>query len=361
MSSNLPSSETGENLLAAISTARGSGERGKGKVRALRRFAVYAVLAILLYFALRNAPFSEIWHALRQLQLSQIGLLFVINALVIVCMTARWWVIVRAENPAVPLFPLIRYRLAVFGLSYFTPGPQVGGEPLQVLYLQRNHGISYARATSAVILDKLLEFLANFILIGIGLTAAVRVGMISRNGTQALGSLIPAAVLLIWPIVHLTLLARGRYPVSSLLRAAARFLGNRDWVRLLMVSERMAAAFARRRLGALLGALGFSLLAWAGMAAEYVLMASFLNANLSLAQALAAMTAALFAFLLPLPGGLGALEASQVYAFTALGYAPAIGISLSLIMRGRDLLNGGIGLLLAGKFLREVNAGYLND
>lgn len=323
--------------------------------RVLRSVILYLVLITLIYFALRNAPFAEIWTALRQLQLSQIGILLAINAGVILAMTARWWIIVRAENPSIPFRPLIKYRLAVFGLSYFTPGPQVGGEPLQMYYLKHNHGLSFARATSAVIMDKLLEFLANFLLIGAGLTAAVRVGMISQNGTQALGSLIPMAVVLAWPVIHLVLLRRGRYPLSGLLRFAMPLMGSPDWARLIMVSERMAASFTRRKLPALLGAFLFSILAWAGMAVEYFLIADFLNATLTFEQILAALTAALFAFLLPLPGGLGALEASQVYALTTMGYAPSIGISLSLLMRARDILNGGVGLLLAGKFVRELS------
>ena len=84
-------------------------------------------------------------------------------------------------------------------------------------------------------------------------------------------------------------------------------------------------------------------------------MADFLGAHLSFSQTLAGLTASMLAFLLPLPGGLGALEASQVYTLTAMGYASAIGISLTLLMRGRDLLNGGIGLLLAGKFIRDIH------
>ncbi|HJS18103.1 MAG TPA: lysylphosphatidylglycerol synthase transmembrane domain-containing protein [Anaerolineales bacterium] len=327
----------------------------KRKSKTLRTAILYIVLIVLLYFALRSAPFGEIWDVLKQLQLSQIGLLLLINAGVILAMTARWWVIVRADNPSIPFLPLIKYRLSVFGLSYFTPGPQVGGEPLQVYYLKKNHGLTFARSTSAVIMDKLLEFLANFILIGIGLTAALRVGMISQNGTQTLGSVIPMAAILVWPFLHLVLLRRGRYPISSLLRAATPILGNPKWVRLIIVSERMAASFTRRKLPALLGALFFSMLAWGGMAVEIFLMADFLNARLSYEQTLAALTAALLAFLLPLPGGLGALEASQVFALTSMGHAPAIGISLSLIMRGRDILNGGIGLLLAGKFFRDIN------
>ena len=81
-------------------------------------------------------------------------------------------------------------------------------------------------------------------------------------------------------------------------------------------------------------------------------MAGFLQAQLSVEQTLAALTAALFAFLMPLPGGLGALEASQVYVMTAFGHPAAIGIGISLLMRARDILNGGLGLLLAGRGLR---------
>src|SRR5687767_12132523 len=132
---------------------RRRGEVAPPRRRVFRFLLIYLVLGLLLYFALRHAPFAEIWNALKGLQLSQIGLLLIINAVVIASMTARWWIIIRAENPSVPFFPLIGYRLSVFGVSYFTLGPQVGGEALQVLYLQRNHGLSFARATSAVLMD----------------------------------------------------------------------------------------------------------------------------------------------------------------------------------------------------------------
>lgn len=350
MSSMLPPSrDANDNLTSpqpAVLTVEVDRGQSWGTVRLL---AIYSVLVLLLFFALRNAPLVEIWGSIAQLKLSQIALLFVLNAAVIAAMTARWWVIVRAENPEIPFLPLIRYRLAVFGLSYFTPGPQVGGEPLQVIYLQRNHGISFARATSAVIMDKLLEFLANFILIGAGLTAAVRVGLISRSGVQISLSLIPIMAVVVWPVVHLVLLYRGRYPISHLLRSVSFLIGSPDWARLIIVAERMAASFTRRKLASLLTALGFSVMAWAGMALEYFLIASFFSARLSFEQTLAALTAALVAFLMPLPGGLGALEASQVYALQSMGFAPALGISISLVLRGRDILNGLIGLLLADK------------
>lgn len=324
------------------------------KPKYLRTILIYLVLITLLYLALRNAPFIEIWNTLSQLHLWQLGLLFLLNSGVVFAITARWWMIVRADHPSVPFLPLVRYRLSTFGISYFTPGPQVGGEPLQIYNLQKNHGISFARATSAVIMDKLIEFLGNSVLIVAGLTAAIQVGMISRNGARTIGGLIPLVAILTIPLIHLTLLYHGRYPLSSILRPISGTLGKPVWIRLIIVSERMAASFTRRRLPAVVGAFFFTMLAMAGTLLEYSLMTSILGAHLSFAQNLAGLTSVMLAFILPLPGGLGALEASQVYALSSMGYAPAIGVSLSLLIRARDLMNAGLGLLLAGKMIRHI-------
>ncbi len=306
-----------------------------------------ALLAALLWWALRNAPVAEIWEVLRQLQLWQLGVLFVFNTVIFILIAMRWWLIVRAENPKVPLLPLLGYRLAAYGLSYFTPGPQVGGEPLQIIYLQKNFGLGFARATSAVILDKLLEFLANFIVLGAGLYAILRVGILTGTGFQANSSLAWLVPLLLWPLIHVILLYNGRYPVSWLLRAVQARFGDLRFLRLIMVSERMAASFCRRHLRSLLAAVGVSMLSWALMLLEYGLMLDFLSVRLDFWQTFAALTSALLSFLVPLPAGLGALEASQVFAINALGYPAAVGISLSLLIRARDIFLGGLGLVIA--------------
>ncbi len=324
-------------------------ERARVGAKFLRALAVYSILLILLYFALRNAPFAEIWNALKNLKLWQIGLILLLNVSVIVCMTARWWIIVRAENPSMPFLPMIRYRLSVFGLSYFTPGPQVGGEPLQIIYLQRNHGISFARATSAVIMDKLLEFLVNFVLIGVGAWAIVRVGLISGNGIRLTLSLIVVGILLALPLVYNILLYKGIRPITKILHSKPFIQKKSKATRLMVVAEQMASIFCRRHSRAMFLAIFFSFATIAGIATEYYLMVSFLGMNINAVQIFAALTAMQIAFLMPLPGGLGALEASQVFALGAFGQPASAAISLTLLMRARDILNGGVGLLLAGR------------
>jgi hypothetical protein len=92
-----------------------------------------------------------------------------------------------------------------------------------------------------------------------------------------------------------------------------------------------------------------SLAAGAGMVTEYALITSFLGINLHGWQTLAAWTTSWLAFLVPLPGGLGALEASQVFTLGAFEISSALAIGVTLLIRARDLLIGGLGLLLASR------------
>ena len=358
MNSTSPESspELGESLYTAPSPlpVENIGMRGKTKLgRGLRFLVLYLVLAALLYFALRKAPLIEIWTALNQLKTWQIMILVIINMAIYMLVTLRWWIIICAERKTISFLPLVLVRVAVFGVSYFTLGPQVGGEPLQVLYLQRKYGMTYTRATSTVIMDKLLEFLANFFLLVFGLMAVLQAGIISINGSKPLISLITLAALLAWPPLHIILMIRGIYPVSAVLRAVFFRSGKQKWMRFIIASERMAGMFCQRSPRALLMAVGASLAAGAGMVTEYALITSFLGIDLHGWQTLAAWTTSWLAFLLPLPGGLGALEASQVFTLGAFEISAALAIGVTLLIRARDLLIGGLGLAFASRAIEK--------
>lgn len=316
----------------------------------VRPIATYSLLAALLYFALRNAPLAEIWETLRNLQAWQIFILLALNVIIYALISLRWWLIVRAEKKDASFLPLLATRVAVFGVSYFTLGPQVGGEPLQVLYLQRNYGMTYTRATSTVVMDKLLEFLANFILLGFGLTAIFQAGIFSANGSgSSIASLGGLILLLLWPPVHIILLYHGKYPASAVLRK----FSNNKFVRFVAASERMAGTFCRRHLGSLVLTILVSVLAALGMVIEFFCITLFLKIDLSFWQTIAAWTAGWLAFLVPVPGGLGALEASQVFALGTFDISAVSAIGVTLLIRARDLLIGGLGLLIAGRGVKK--------
>jgi hypothetical protein len=47
------------------------------------------------------------------------------------------------------------------------------------------------------------------------------------------------------------------------------------------------------------------------------------------------------------------LEASQVYVLGKFGYSAAMALSVALLIRGRDMLVGGLGLVFAGRDLAK--------
>lgn len=89
------------------------------------------------------------------------------------------------------------------------------------------------------------------------------------------------------------------------------------------------------------------------MVGEFFCITLFLGLHLSFWQVITAWTAGWLAFLVPLPGGLGALEASQVFALGAFEIPASLAISVALLIRARDLLIGGLGLLTAGRGINK--------
>jgi len=223
-----------------------------------------------------------------------------------------------------------------------------------VLSLQKKYGITYTRSAASVLLDKLLEFLVDFLMLALGLTAIFQVGILTESRMQFAGSIVLLTALVLIPPIHLILLYRRRYPLTGLLGAIPFISKRAKLFRFLRAAEWMAGRFCQRHPRALLGALGVSLVAGAGMLFDYALMISFLGIHLPFWKMVAGWTAGWLAFLIPLPGGLGALESSQVIALGMFGIPAAVALGVVLLMRGRDLLIGGLGLALAGQGLSPV-------
>jgi uncharacterized membrane protein YbhN (UPF0104 family) len=200
------------------------------------RILLVVVLVFLLWWVTIHAPIGEIWTTIRGLKLWEICILLGANTLLYILVTLRWWIIARADAKHIPFLPLLGVRVSVFAVSYFTFGPQVGGEPLQVLFLQRKYGLTYTRATAAVLMDKLLEFLVDFILLALGLTAIFSAGALSESKSVFSWGMIGLALLMLWPPIHIVLLYHRKYPLTTLVRAipfiprnlkATRFFASR--------------------------------------------------------------------------------------------------------------------------------------
>lgn len=324
--------------------------------RRLVMWAAVLVVAAALAWVAREIPLAEVVAALRRLTAGEIAVLLLVNLGVTLVFSLRWWLILRLLGYSVPFVRLSSYRLAGFALSYLTPGTQFGGEPLQIVLTHRRQAVPVDAATAAVVIDRAVELLGNFTFLAFGLVLSLRLRLIPGEEGGVLAVL--AVALLALPLGFLGMALSGHKPLTWLLkRMPGLWTGRALWwttvTQWAEATEDQIVAFCRERPGGLVAAMGLSLVSWTAIVLEYALMLSFLAIRLDLLQVVGVITASRLALLLPVPGGLGALETSQVLALAALGYSRAEGLGLGLLIRARDLLFALAGLGLAAWYTRR--------
>ncbi len=325
------------------------------------RNLIWILIPLLVWWSLRNIDLYQVWNTIRSLQLYKILILIALNAVIVLALTSRWWFVLRSFGYRISLYPLVGYRLSSFSVSYFTPGTQFGGEPLQVHFPKDRHNVPASIALAAVTVDKIFDVLTNFSFIAVGLAAFVFFGLSIDIFTGGLSSLL--LIILALPLLYMLALWAGWAPLTKLISVLSRFKANHIQVNkfkgLVTSTEEVVSHQFQQQPLLILWMFLFSALIWLLLIAEYWLSLTFLGAQLNVGQVLLALTAARIAFLMPLPGGIGALEASQIWAMQTLGFDPVLGVSLVLIIRARDISIGILGLgLTAMLFNRQsrVNA-----
>lgn len=320
------------------------------------RGLLLAVGLVLAWQALGGMAWGAAWQQLRKMAPLDLLALLALNLLLLPLMTARWWLLLRTLGQPVGLGLLCGYRLAANAVSLLTPGPHCGGEPLLV-YLLHQRQIALTLATTSVALDRILELLASILVLSASLIILIAAG--SGPFTKA-WALPLALVMLLALAAFLTALFTGRRPLSGLICRCRRWAGNlhpglaqagQQLLVALVQGEVLVEALWQPPRRPLLLANLCSLGHWLGVLAEFWLMSAMLGRPLSWWPLLAVVITARLAFLTPLPAGLGVLETALPWVTAALGQGSVLGLSLCLLIRGRDIIFTVAGLGLTMKYL----------
>jgi hypothetical protein len=218
------------------------------------------------------------------------------------------------------------------------------------MYLAKKQSdIGYDVGSASILLDKTFELLGNFAFLGLASLAFLPLGVLSSSGLRFA---IPLPSLLIaLPAAYLTAVFFGirplswfmsRMPVGFLTRARIRKVEA-----FIQAGEVRILAYCSRRGRTLLQILLFFVLVWAISLGEMRLVLHFLGVPVRFGHTLLILAGGKFAFLLPFPGALGALELTYVGVFELLDLGAETGLSLVLYMRARDLLFAAAGVIAA--------------
>lgn len=312
---------------------------------------------VMAWYALRGVAWTGVLGLLAGINTLAILSIVLINLLMLPLMTARWWLILRALGTPVSLLSVCAYRTAANAISYITPGPHFGGEPLSVYLLCQRQQISVSAAATSVAVDRLLELLASFAILTLCLVNLAFAEINPFSGGQQL--IIVIGVLGAFSCILFALFT-GKRPFSRSASLIRRLYGTYfnltcrcpgSFLDTIIQGESKAEALFKSHRKQFFLANLFSFGHWIAIFTEFWLMSFFLGVSLSFWQVTAVVVVARLAFFTPFPAGIGVLESALPWVTAALGLESALGLSLLMIIRLRDLLFSLAGLGLTMKYL----------
>jgi putative membrane protein len=251
-----------------------------------------------------------------------------------------------ASPAAAPMREAILARWVGESANSLMPGGQIGGPVLMARHLSLR-GMPLPEAVATITVSTTLQTFAQigFALYGVSLLGAHATHV--SESTLRNSSLIASAFLALQIGGFYLLQRRGFF--SKLLRAAARFVGKRDWSGWMSHARAIDAAVEEtyRRSAAVAASFALSLIGWLVGTVEVYWILQLLGSPVGWSDALMlesvgqAIRGAAFA----IPGALGVQEGGYLLLGSLVGLHPETGLALSLAKRARELLLGLPGLL----------------
>jgi glycosyltransferase 2 family protein len=333
----------------------------------MRRAKLFTLLLWLVALSLgawtlAQLPLAEISNSISSLSTMQWIFWLGLNGMIILVLGLRWQLLNIALGAPIRLLRLLAIRQAGQAVSFITPGPQFGGEPLQVYWLYK-YGLPLRKALLSLGLDRFFELWINFsVLLLAVLLLLTGIGDNNSDGNinNTIGdwqtALVPLLIFLGLMLSLAWILIKQPQSINDRLeRIAARWQHNhrlnninQHWQSL---GDDLRIALRTQKTRFLLAIL-LSLLGWAGLLGELHLILRFVGIEADLHSFLIILVAMRMALLLPMPGGVGTLEASVLWSFHTLNLPASAALGLIALMRVRD----AIVLVIGFACLRASNS-----
>jgi len=269
----------------------------------------------------------------------------------------RWKIILKAYKKKVSFLKILKYTLAGYAVSYVTPSANVGGEPMRVYMLKKEHDIDVKIGTSSVILDKFIEFAGTAVFGLIGLVILFFLPQLPILIKLILGGLLVVLFYILFILYYRTVIGKGCFSSLFVSLRLNRIFKLKNFVRTLKaVERRMGQFFLEHKKEFLMASSTYVLYSVLSILEFKFLLLSF-GIDVPVYILILAIVVWGVATITPVPAGLGVFEAGQVGLFSLLEGNGSIGFALSLLMRIRALLFVALGFSFithfSGKHIEE--------
>ncbi len=283
-----------------------------------------------------------------------------VSVLIFLGLVLRWSVILSIYHKNNSFKDLILYKMAGYFISYITPSAKIGGEGVRIYFLMKEKGIDFDRATTSVIIDKIIELNTNALFTFVGIFLFLFNFSLPANLQWILVGIM--GIIAFFIFIYYYRIFHNKpvfYPVMRFLHLDRLKVVRRNEIK-LKESEKKMILFHIEHRGAFIFSLALSFALLFLSIIEFKFLSLLFGYHLSYYNIFYILMFVGIAYILPVPGALGVLEGGQVWFSDLLGLGSKVGFGIAILTRIRDTLwsLGGLIYLYAkgiryGDFLKK--------
>lgn len=328
-------------------------------------FSITLAIGIAIFaYIVNDTGINKITTIIFSLSWRQFTALITLNIIGILLSAFRWKIILNANGDFAPFRKILAARMVGFSINYLTPSGLIMGEPFKAIVLAGESDIKMGSAMVSIVVEGAIFLSALLFFVTLGIISFIAYSPISDKIfiILAFAFLLMMAIFSLFYIKMIRKNSDGQAEkgfftyIIELFRLDKISFVNRLKNRIGQREEEVKNFFLLHR-NTIFTAILLSILEIAISFSSYWLTISFLGFHLSVKTLLGVATLMSLSNLLPLPGSLGGLELSQIFAFNFFnlgGQATALGFSM--IIRIISLIFVAIGILYLAHFEIKIFA-----
>ena len=312
--------------------------------RKLFFLTVWLVGCSLVFFTVRELPLAGMLERLGEISPLRLVGLLAINSLILFLSVKRWQILAQAFDIQLSLAHLFKVRQAGNTISFVTPGPQFGGEPLQLYWLRQSHEIPMDISLAILGADRFMEIFINLSILLLSVIFIFYTDIEVNLSKTFLFIFLTVSILTMLLVLFLrqpewlenifkSLFSRFTHTVSNSNESQN---ASSSWGRILTKIEKNKSKVILAATIALLG--------WIALLFELLMMMEALGVSSNFYEVIFVMLGIRIALLMPIPGGVRTIEASLFWSFEILGLTLAGAGGLIALSRLRDVIVLFIGI-----------------
>ncbi len=269
--------------------------------------------------------------------------IFILTLLMMLIGNWKWKEILKGQEVKISFWELFKVYLAGFAVMFLAPILLWVGEIFRTYTLKEKEQISWSKALSSVIIDRILEWTANLVVIFLGLLFFLyKIGLPPKNLGIAFGGVLLLFVIAIFLFYFKT------FKRESITKTFGRIFNGRLDKEPLQ-TEKEIFDFFKLEKKSMWRSFAISFLRAAVMYVRTWFLIMFLGKNISALSVLSILGFTYLAAMIPIPAALGSHEVIQIFSFNSLGLGVSTATAFTMIIRAAELLFALAGVVI---FLR---------